>query len=1155
MGDKDLPLSLKAIPTAVDITQLVSASRVVCTLFPRRILRRVIGAACRFYDIDLNNSPQHTHDVIFTSLVMRTLQASEFVSKYVERAFVDDRSPSAVALVIILKNTHDGNVLSVSKVADELFDIVKANHVTIMGQPSDPPVPPNGGQQGFKKRRTLGTKDQQTANLKLAHLLVKRPAVPVHRIAALPPFSTSVLSWGQLVTLPCELQNVLVDVGRSRLLDLGTPCIGFAFGHPVAARAGASAVAQMDVDISDSDTDAPATADDQENTPETDRYTVSYTLAGAGTETFDMSPEKLLCISHPLVQRFLAADLRAGTIPAATGGVWELEVPAVDLPHLHERYLANSQVYDRFSLFADNIRARKDVLEANPRGDLSILSSFFSENPEMRDADRVAAARLSFDIMTRPDGRLPKAWAESMAVLVDMLNKNNSILPPGSLVCVKEFRNLTFSGNYALYLLQQFELMGTFNFHIDQFITTLVLDGVAFRPRHEDDDDDQSNVGMCANILNYGPPGIGKSTASMFFLTAYKFTYVTNTYSSMRSIYSNLPCSDFLNGKASYNDEAPPWIPESSHKSAPQERDLIAHLKERLSSGRMNGERLVRDDAKGVHKTVMFNVDVQNAPMVMNTNAPERSGHPPLLERFIPRYYMFGNRAVPHSLVTGAPPLAPEVKRSIRREFAMQRILVMMASKLQTDGVISFPCSLVFKSFYGLFLARMRLNPWLDCDPPTAGDRRSSIIEMLYSFYVNRLVIHRVFLEPGGQHFGKPFAIDQMLDMQPEMASGDVQSAILAIGAYSHSMRSPTEYRVAELMKTAILTKLRREFRKEAEKNDENSSHYSNEPTDATAFSPHQELLLGELVGDTDAERAVKFLGDGGLDDWQALPKPRRRLGSRYVPVLDSFWGSGTPSLWEACSALAHCLLEGQSSNVHKVMLEHAQKRLHLLATVSARCGPDEGFTPLLLHMDSGSRRTRVLVLSTWITEATVTHDHSVHNMLKDAAFACSYMSPGTFLTLEPFSMARNAAASEALGRPAEGMVPNMLSSFTVPVHETSCAVYDEAVERSLPRMYNPGIHGFDACTCFRSRHKPAKVGDEEVHVDPHVVALRNFRAKWPGAKPTVSCRAAPLTYPLDRMRQIFAAPQQARGAVRDPDDAEMAILEEFMAEMEAPGN
>jgi len=111
-----------------------------------------------------------------------------------------------------------------------------------------------------------------------------------------------------------------------------------------------------------------------------------------------------------------------------------------------------------------------------------------------------------FDVLTRPDGRLPKATGETMSQLVDILNKDEMLaLPRGTGKSVIQYKNLTYSGNYALYLLDQFEQCGTYHFHVEQFITMLVLDGVLYRPRHEDDDDDDhSNVGMCANLLNYG---------------------------------------------------------------------------------------------------------------------------------------------------------------------------------------------------------------------------------------------------------------------------------------------------------------------------------------------------------------------------------------------------------------------------------------------------------------------------------------------------------------------------------------------------------------------------------------------------------------------------------------------------------------------------
>jgi len=101
-----------------------------------------------------------------------------------------------------------------------------------------------------------------------------------------------------------------------------------------------------------------------------------------------------------------------------------------------------------------------------------------------------------------------------------------------------------------------------------------------------------------------------------------------------------------------------------------------------------------------------------------------------------------------------------QVKRRIRREFLLQRMLGIVVSKLQMDGIISFPCKLLFKSYFERFLEQLRANPWLDCDPPTGGDRRAFIIENMYSSFVNRSCIHRLFIEPGEASFaGKPFKV------------------------------------------------------------------------------------------------------------------------------------------------------------------------------------------------------------------------------------------------------------------------------------------------------------------------------------------------------------------------------------------------------------
>ena len=857
-----------------------------------------------------------------------------------------------------------------------------------------------------------------------------------------------------------------------------------------------------------------------------------------------MSLSALLSLTHAVTSNFLPSSARGEgrLLAAGAPGVYELLRPLVDLPHLDERFLASSAVYDHFRAFADRQRSQRDALEANPKGDLPMLSAFFALNPALRDEDRAASARLSFDIMTRKDGKLPKSWLETMRFFVDLLDKNGGKLPRGSMAPVVRYRNLSYAGNYTAFLLKQFEQMGTFHFHVEQFVTMLVLDGVAHRPRSDDDDDDQTNVGMCANLLNYGPPGVGKSNASLFFLAAYAFTYVSNTYSSQRSIYSNLLCSDFLNFKASYNDEAPAWIPEQSAKSAPQERDLIAHMKERLSSGRMNGERLVRDDLKNVHKTVMFNVDVQNAPMVMCTNAKERDGHPPLLERFIPRYYTFGTRAVPHALQTGGAPMPPDTKRAIRREFQVMRVLMLIASKLQTDGILSFPCTLVFKSFYERFLAQLRDNPWLDTEPPTAGDRRSSIIELLFSFQVTRQALHRTFIADGGLHFDKDFRVEQMLDLQREMCTGDTQTAVLSIGAYSHCFRSPTEYRVADLLAGVILTKLEREFktRAAAEADPLARAFFVAGPRQFDAFSPDGARALSNLTQD-DPMAEEKFcngtptLGSG-------------LMNTRYLFVDTKPWTYGSPSAWEMCGKLAHDLLEGQAGNTNKIMPEHAQKRLHLLATTGARTGPDKGFTPLVLVPEPPARCFRAYVLASWLREATVTHEHSMHNMLRRAAFACSYTSPGTYLTLDPFVFGRTGPAPV----PGSGVVPSLLESFVVPLHEAGCPQRNEEEEAHPLPVFVPHRHMGPLCACFRSKRAPARVGDEEAHSDPSIVAVRVFRRHTPNAKvPLGVSRSASLVYPLDALREAMTPPNRAQGVVREADEEEMKILSEILDEVE----
>lgn len=535
-------------------------------------------------------------------------------------------------------------------------------------------------------------------------------------------------------------------------------------------------------------------------------------------------------------------------------------------------------------------------------------------------------------------------------------------------------------------------------------------------------------------------------------------------------------------------------------------------------------------------------------PQVMNTNAPERSGEAPLLERFILRYYIYEGRSVPHALVMGAPPLPVEVKQGIRREFVVARMLGLVASTLQANGIISFPCKLVFKSYYERFLKELRDNPWIDCDPPTSGDRRSSIMENLYCSLVNRMALHRLFLEPGAKHAGEPFAVEQLLDMEAEMATGDMQSAILALGAYSHSFRSPTEYRVAQLLSSLVITRLTREFR-EASRNSENAAdkaHFDKGPCDAGAWSYKQVAILDELCGNNESDEKDRYKGP----KWADGAAFRQALGSRYIPVTEFAWGAGTPSKWELCGTLANVLLEGQSGSTNKVMPEHAQKRIHLLSTTGARCGDDSGFPAIYLHSDTPRRRTTVLMLDSWHKDTVIDHTYSMHSMLQRAAMACSFTAPGTYVTLEPYAFSRFKKDSELVvdkdGKPARGSMHKLLPYFVVPVHGAACPLRDEDEERD-PEQTVP-LH-LSGCSCFRHTRVPAQMGIEEVYLDPQLAAVQRFRDQHKvRASLPPPCAHAPMTYPADALDNALRKPSAARGKAREPSEAERALQEEYLS-------
>jgi hypothetical protein len=361
------------------------------------------------------------------------------------------------------------------------------------------------------------------------------------------------------------------------------------------------------------------------------------------------------------------------------------------------------------------------------------------------------------------------------------------------------------------------------------------------------------------------------------------------------------------------------------------------------------------------------------------------------------------------------------------------------------------------------------------------------------------------------------------------------------------------------MLSQLVLTKLSREYKRRLTSGDPSDKangrdiFFAVAPKSALSWSPDQEADLAALLGLMKEEEEERFMGAAYPGRTEGV---RELLGARYVPITQLSWGASTPNKFELCGQLAAMLLDAPTSagNANKIMLEHAQKRLHLLATVAARCGPDGGHTPLLLHSESGSRKTHVCALASWLKETMITHEFSMHSMLERAALACSYTAPGTYITLEPFSFDRHPAEARFFG--AKGVVPKMMPYFRVPMHAVGCPRRDEAREASAAAVAAWNTHSeaeaeaeetVPQCSCFRNGRVAAQVGVEEIHLDPQVAAVRIFRStRCPKAAMPPVCVAAPLSYPLDCLEMALRTPSVTRGKPRLADEVELELAKEY---------
>lgn len=224
-----------------------------------------------------------------------------------------------------------------------------------------------------------------------------------------------------------------------------------------------------------------------------------------------------------------------------------------------------------------------------------------------------------WDVTTRGE-KIPKSINNFFDFFTGLLGKNNDHLPPTTNTPdmgypVVKYNNLSYSGNFLLYRTAQFEDMGTFNFHVEQFIIFMIAEGVCFREKSNDEDDQESGQGMCANGLAYGPPGIGKSKCHELPLSVFRHTFEKNTYSSAKADFGEQECADSFNNVAKYNDEAPALIAEGdSPKMMPEQQEKISQLKEALSDGKLTCNRLEKDLVTGRQVCNKYTTDVSMVP-------------------------------------------------------------------------------------------------------------------------------------------------------------------------------------------------------------------------------------------------------------------------------------------------------------------------------------------------------------------------------------------------------------------------------------------------------------------------------------------------------------------------------------------------------------
>lgn len=370
-----IPIDTKPIePSSVagpDLRDAIAAGRLLAFPFPRRIVKRLYTSAFRFFDLNLDTSPRHMHDIVVSMFFTRLLSTPGVVSDCIERSWIDTMHPKAVVIYILIKPSEPRDILHELSIL--LMSVLQSNakSVGVWKAPDTTPEPADdatpGAARPSKRQKPNGeakgtiADQQRQAALYNGWILMKSSVIPVYDIIGFgdgPAYSVfpKPEGFGQLVTNEDELQLATADFIARRFEDAGYTVNDIFYGQrripdehdptgptptPSPARSG-----PIQPFISTSASFSLVAPGHLLMVDSTDEVLGKWARTGSHTLSTKLEDFMNVQKQHPALIPFLKDSiLKRWAFDNGDTGVLELHNPSVDLPTLNRRYIVPSHIF------------------------------------------------------------------------------------------------------------------------------------------------------------------------------------------------------------------------------------------------------------------------------------------------------------------------------------------------------------------------------------------------------------------------------------------------------------------------------------------------------------------------------------------------------------------------------------------------------------------------------------------------------------------------------------------------------------------------------------------------------------------------------------------------------------------------------------------